>query len=63
MASIRDRLISMHIRRKSQRGQGMVEYALILLLIALVVILLVTLLGHQTSNLYSDVQNSLPANN
>ena len=53
----------MLVRRKSQRGQGMVEYALILLLIVLVLILLVTLLGHQTSNLYSDVQNSLPANN
>jgi Flp pilus assembly pilin Flp len=40
----------------------MVEYALILILVALVLILLVTLLGHQTSNLYSNVANSFNTN-
>jgi pilus assembly protein Flp/PilA len=50
-------------RRKRESGQGMVEYALILLLIALVLILIVTLLGHQTSNLYSNVSNSFPPAN
>jgi len=44
--------------RRTERGQGMVEYALILLLIALVIILVITLLGHQTSNLYSNIANS-----
>ena len=40
----------------------MVEYALMLVLVALVLILLVTLLGHQTSNLYSNVANAFPVN-
>ena len=37
----------------------MVEYALILMLIALVIIIMLVLLGHQTSNLYSNVENGL----
>ena len=37
----------------------MVEYALILMLIALVVIIILTLLGQQTSNLYSNINNGL----
>ena len=42
-----------------ESGQGMVEYALILSLIVVVVILMVTLLGHQTQNLYSNISSSL----
>ena len=40
---------------KPQSGQGMVEYALILALIALVVILAVLLTGKQVTNLYSNI--------
>jgi len=43
-----------------ERGQGMVEYALIILLVALVLILIVTLLGTQISKLYSQIVTSWP---
>jgi pilus assembly protein Flp/PilA len=43
-----------------ERGQGMVEYALIILLVALVLILIVTLLGTQISQLYSQIVTSWP---
>ena len=40
-----------------ERGQGMVEYAFIIALIVLVLILIVTVLGTQTKNLYSNISN------
>ena len=43
-----------------ERGQGLVEYALIILLVALVLILIVTLLGTQISQLYSKIVNNWP---
>jgi pilus assembly protein Flp/PilA len=45
--------------RDDVRGQGMVEYALILLFIAVVVILVLTVLGKQVSNLYSNVSSGI----
>ena len=39
----------------SQSGQGMVEFALILALIALVVIVALMLTGAQVTNLYSNI--------
>ena len=43
----------------SQFGQGMVEYALILALIALVVILALIATGSQVINLYSDIVTTM----
>ena len=43
----------------SERGQGLVEYALILLLIAIVVILAVTVLGTTTDSMFSNVNSTL----
>lgn len=40
---------------RRQRGQGMVEYALILVLIALVVIVILGTLGGTLQNVFSDV--------
>ena len=45
---------------RGQDGQGLIEYAVVLMLIALGLILIVAVLGHQTSNLYSNVSNSFP---
>jgi Flp pilus assembly pilin Flp len=42
-----------------ESGQGTVEYAFILVLIALVVIITVILLGNQTRNLFSNISGSL----
>ncbi|MGA8208280.1 MAG: Flp family type IVb pilin [Candidatus Dormiibacterota bacterium] len=40
-------------------GQGMVEYALILVLIAVVVIVILSVVGHNTSDVFSNVSNGL----
>jgi len=42
------------------RGQGLVEYALILVLIAVVVILAVALFGQSLANLYDYINTTLP---
>lgn len=41
------------------RGQGMVEYALILVLIAVVVIVVLRMTGQQVNNVFSNVSNAL----
>ena len=42
-----------------EQGQGMVEYALILVLIAVVVILVVSTVGKDVSNVFSNVSKGL----
>lgn len=44
---------------KNEKGQGLVEYALILVLIAIVVIGALTLLGTKTNNVFSNIGNHL----
>lgn len=46
-------------REAAQRGQGMVEYALILVLVALAVITALTLLGTQISGVFSHINQTL----
>ena len=45
--------------RSDERGQGMVEYAFILILIAMAVLVAVQVLGHSTNTLYSNISNGL----
>jgi pilus assembly protein Flp/PilA len=45
--------------RTREEGQGMVEYALILMLIAIVVIVVVSTVGHTVNNVFSNVSNGL----
>lgn len=42
-----------------EEGQGMVEYALILVLIAIVVIVILTTLGHNVNNVFSNISHGL----
>ena len=42
-----------------EKGQGMVEYALIIVLIAVVVIVILTLLGTQISTVFSKIATAL----
>ncbi len=42
-----------------EEGQGMVEYALILVLIAVVVIVILTTVGKQVNNVFSNISNGL----
>ncbi len=54
-------LFAHHVRkdRGFARGQGLVEYALILVLVAIVVIAALLLLGPMIGNAFSTVNNSL----
>lgn len=42
-----------------EEGQGMVEYALILVLIAVVVIIILSIVGKQVNNVFSNISNGL----
>lgn len=42
-----------------EEGQGLVEYALILVLVAIVVIAILTLLGPQIGNVFSRITNAM----
>lgn len=44
--------------RPREEGQGLLEYALILILVAMVVLALITVLGPTVGNLFSNVVSS-----
>ncbi len=45
--------------RTGESAQGLIEYALLIVFIAIAVITAVTVLGHGTSNLFSNITNAL----
>ena len=45
--------------RTREEGQGLVEYSLILMLIAIVVVVIVSTLGHTVNNVFSNVSGGL----
>jgi pilus assembly protein Flp/PilA len=45
--------------RNTEEGQGMVEYALILVLIAIVVIVILAVVGKKVSTVFSNINNGL----
>ena len=44
----------------AEKGQGLVEYAIILALVAIVVIAVVRLLGPKIGNTFSSISSSIP---
>jgi pilus assembly protein Flp/PilA len=42
-----------------EEGQGLLEYAMILILVAIVVFLVIVVLGPTVGNLYSNVMNNI----
>jgi len=48
-----------YLPRRDEEGQGLVEYALILVLVALVVIAILAIMGPQIGNVFSRVTNGL----
>jgi len=42
-----------------EKGQGLVEYALILVLVAIVVIAILTIMGPAIGNIFSNIVNAL----
>ncbi len=51
--------VKMLNRVKSRKGQTLVEYGLILALVAIVVIAVLTILGNQLKNIFSEVTSAL----
>jgi len=45
----------------NEKGQGLVEYAIILALIAIVVIAVMNVLGQKVNNTFNSISNSLSA--
>jgi pilus assembly protein Flp/PilA len=45
---------------KNSRGQTLIEYGLLLILIAVVVIAAIAIVGHKTNNTYSTIGSTLP---
>ena len=54
-----DYIRSWFIVRKGEKGQDLAEYALLIGLIALIVILVVTLLGQQIGVIFSNITQAL----
>lgn len=46
---------------KSEKGASMVEYALLVILIAIVALLAVSFVGTETSTMYSDISSAVSA--
>jgi pilus assembly protein Flp/PilA len=47
------------LKQRPESGQGMVEYALILVLIAVVVIVILSTVGKRINNVFSNISNGL----
>ena len=45
----------------SEKGQGLVEYAIILVFIAIVVVVVVGVLGKKVNNTFNNITNSMPS--
>ena len=63
--AINDFFLALYVRAvnavRNREGQTLVEYALILVLIAIVVIAALTLTGQKVSNAFSNVSSAIPA--
>ena len=55
----RKEVINLRERFAPQSGQGMVEYALILVLVSIVVIVILLTMGNQIQNVFSNVVAAL----
>jgi pilus assembly protein Flp/PilA len=49
----------LYLPKNEEQGQGLVEYALILVLVAVVVIAILVILGPQIGNIFSRVTSGL----
>ena len=61
LTDIRNRLAGglSRLLDSGEEGQGMVEYAFIVVLIALIVIVVVVIIGNQTRNMWSNITAGL----
>jgi pilus assembly protein Flp/PilA len=61
MRGVIPKKVSVIRTKDSQRGQGMVEYALILVLVSIVVIVILLTMGAQVANVFSNIVTALNA--
>jgi pilus assembly protein Flp/PilA len=47
------------LKKLQKKGQGLVEYALILVLVAIVIIIILSVLGPAIGNVFSQIINSI----
>ena len=60
VTGIADRLVRWLSRsRNDQRGQAMVEYALIMVLVVIVVLVILIIMGNTVNNMFCNVTGSL----
>jgi Flp pilus assembly pilin Flp len=59
VALVRSMTVRTGRRRDDERGQGLVEYGLVIILIGIFVIVVVGVVGHQANNVFSNVSNGL----
>ena len=59
MATYMKALYGLYMPRERFEGQGLVEYALILVLISVVAIAIMATVGGSVKNVFTDVNNSL----
>ena len=59
LAIILEAVVMLRTFFSREEGQGLVEYALILVLIAIVVIAILTLLGRRVSTVFSTINSGL----
>jgi pilus assembly protein Flp/PilA len=52
--------VGLMLFHKKERGQGMVEYALLVVLLAIVVVFMIDLMGTAVSNMYSSIVVAFP---
>jgi pilus assembly protein Flp/PilA len=48
------------IYHRKERGQGMVEYALLIVLLAIVVVFMIVVMGTAVSHMYSNIVVAFP---
>ena len=58
VTAITDRLIR-SLRRDDERGQAMVEYALIMVLVVIVVLVILIIMGNTVKNMFCNVAGGL----
>jgi pilus assembly protein Flp/PilA len=51
--------VNLMFRKMQKKGQGLVEYALILVLVAIVIIIILSVLGPAIGNVFSQIINSI----
>jgi pilus assembly protein Flp/PilA len=59
VALVRSWAVSTTRLHDDERGQGLVEFGLLVVLVAIFVIVVVAVVGHQANNVFSNVSNGL----